>query len=344
MKKKKNHPAQVKTRALAKVETSKMALAPVTEKAIKEYLFGIDAKFTDDQKNLFICTALEYGLNPIKREIHAVPYEINAKNPQTGMWESTGRFKMNIVVGYGAYLKRAERTRDLEYWVANPSGSINWTNLEMTDFKCTVIIKRRSWQREFTWETKFTEVCPRAKKDGKISLHSTWLTQPEFQTKKCAISQAFRIAFPDDVGGMPYTDAEPQEMVAERNITGSAEVVQQNDEHPKKIFPSDVDLSKPLIGGLYEGKMFDDIPVNAMMQMASVSATQKEEMMKRAEKKVDALNLQAIQALNFSGTELACMSKDISGQDENTKMNLRQKISLQMMLLKKMKDIKARQP
>jgi hypothetical protein len=52
----------------------------------------------------------------------------------------------------------------------------------------------------------FWEEAVQKKKDGTTT--QFWTKQPRFQLRKVAIAQAFRLAFPDELGGLPYESSE----------------------------------------------------------------------------------------------------------------------------------------
>ncbi len=153
----------------------------VTEEAIKDFLFGSNTKLSDAQMVLFINTAIKYNLDPFKREIYAIVY---------------GN-KLSIITGFEVYLKRADRSGKLDGWKA-------WTEKEGSELKACIEIKRKDWSDPFYHEVYFSEY----KQNSPI-----WNSKPLTMIKKVAMAQGFRLAFPDDLGGMPYTaDELPPEM------------------------------------------------------------------------------------------------------------------------------------
>jgi hypothetical protein len=145
----------------------------VTKADVDNWLFGSGTKLTEPQKALFYQVALSFNLNPAKREVYAIPYGSN----------------FNIIVGFEVYLKRAERTGLLEYWEPGVRKEDN----EYIGY-CT--IKRRDREKPTTIEAWFNEY-----NQG----NSMWKTKPRTMIRKVAIAQAFRMVFPDELGGMPYT-------------------------------------------------------------------------------------------------------------------------------------------
>src|SRR5947209_6179016 len=99
------------TTAVATAPTTTTALTPaVTREDIDQFILGssLARDLSAAQKELCIKTALSWGLNPLKREIHFVAYQ--GKEPK-------------IVVGYDVYIKRAERTHNLNGWKAWTEGT-----------------------------------------------------------------------------------------------------------------------------------------------------------------------------------------------------------------------------
>ena len=141
-----------------------------------EYLNSLGCKVSDAHKNQFLSICRAFNLNPFLREIYAVPYGD----------------KFNIIVGYEVYLKRAEESQRLNGWRA-------WTEVKNGDIKGCVEIKRKDWGDSFYHEVSLKEYT-----SGK----NLWASKPETMIKKVAIAQAFRMCFPCELGGIPYTSDE----------------------------------------------------------------------------------------------------------------------------------------
>ena len=177
----------------------------ITSAMIDEYLktFGIGAKLTPNERQMFLRTAQTWGLNPIKREIHVSAF-------------GSGEYRQcSIIVGYEVYIKRADRTGKLDGYYVEYEGSGN-------NLKAIITIWRKDWHHPFKHEVFFDEAAQR-KKDGE--LNAVWKKMPRFMLRKVAISQGFRLCFPDDLGGMPYAEGElPGEIPTdeERNVTPAA--------------------------------------------------------------------------------------------------------------------------
>jgi hypothetical protein len=166
---------------------------PIAEKKLIEFLdvMGISQKLTESEKSQFLNIAMLNGLNPFKREIFCTVY-------------GEGTYKqLSIITGYEVYIKRAERSGQLNGWHATTEGSVA-TN----DLKAIVTIHRKDREFPFVWEVFYDE-CVQKTKTGSVT--KFW-EKANFMTKKVCISQAFRLCFSDELGGMPYTSDEmPQQ-------------------------------------------------------------------------------------------------------------------------------------
>jgi phage recombination protein Bet len=145
---------------------------------IQTFILGGDLsrKMTSTQKDLCIRTSLAFNLNPLKREVHFIPYNGDIR----------------IVVGYEVYLKRAEKSGKLDGWKVDIEGA-------GSNMKAVVTIHRKDWQKPFTHEVFLLE----ARQGTPL-----WMKMPRFMLKKVAIAQAFRLAFPEELGGLPYMPEE----------------------------------------------------------------------------------------------------------------------------------------
>lgn len=162
-----------------------------------QYLSCMGLKLPENYAKQFVEIASVFGLNPFKREIYAVGYGDS--------W--------NIIVGYEVYIKRAEMTGKLDGWncVAEGKGD---------DMTATFTAYRKDWSHPFVHKVLFSEAVQK-KKDGK-PMH-LWEKMPSHMLRKVAISQGFRMCFPDEIGGIPYTadelGIEEKDLPKEKNIT-----------------------------------------------------------------------------------------------------------------------------
>lgn len=147
---------------------------------------------TDQEVALGLAIVKSLSLNPFLREVHFIKY--SAKD------------KMAIVVGYEVYLKRAERTGKLDGWTAGINTAENYA---------WVKIYRKDWKEPFEWTVNLAEFNKK---------QSTWNQIPSFMGRKVAIAQGFRLCFPDELGGLPYTQEEQAVYDIEAEPQGKPEV------------------------------------------------------------------------------------------------------------------------
>jgi phage recombination protein Bet len=146
-------------------------LPTISKEIVDEYLYGSGTKLNEQQKAMFLKMAQLNGLNPFRREIYAIPYGD----------------KFNIVTGYEVYLKRAERTGVLDGWEADigPEGDYAYCTVYRKDR--THPISQKVWLSEYKLNNRM------------------WNEKPKMMLIKVAIATTFRRAFPDELGGLPYT-------------------------------------------------------------------------------------------------------------------------------------------
>ncbi|MDA3900025.1 MAG: phage recombination protein Bet [Spirochaetes bacterium] len=176
-----------------------------TEKLI-EYLdvVGLSSELKPQEKTQFIEIARAYQLNPFKREVYCVAY-------------GQGQYrKLSIITGYEVYLKRAERTGLLNGWKIRTEGQIRDSSL-----KAIIEVYRKDWTQPFVHEVYYREYVQKDK-NGKVNRF--WSEKPVTMLKKVVIAQAFRLCFPDEIGGMPYTSDElPENMTTGNTDTGKTD-------------------------------------------------------------------------------------------------------------------------
>jgi len=153
-------------------EIKKINGTAVNDEIIEDYLFTSETKLNEKQKAMFIKLAQLHNLNPFKREIYPIPY---------------GK-EFSIVTGYQIYIQRAEATGDLDGW-----------EVESNEETAKITIWRKSFAHPFTWEVDKSDF-------GKS--YGSWKSMPKFMLKKVAIGQGFRLAFPNELGSMPYLKEE----------------------------------------------------------------------------------------------------------------------------------------
>ena len=180
----------------------------VRTEQLTEYLdaFGLATKLNDKEKIQFLNIAKAYNLNPFKREVYCVKYKDS--DPMT------------IITGYETYLKRAERQGSLDGWGITFEG-------EVPNLVATITIHRKDrkvplihkvWYSEYVQlKDEYVYEQGQSKKTGKKVPNAFW-QKAHTMLGKVATAQGFRLAFPDELGGMPYTAdelPETHEIVAE---------------------------------------------------------------------------------------------------------------------------------
>jgi phage recombination protein Bet len=156
---------------------------------VKTYLDGLGPKLTPQMRANFETICETFALNPFLREIYGNIVQ-----------DWTGKDILSIIVGYEVYLKRAERTSLLDGWEKGCEGSV-----KNGDLKAWIKVYRKDWQRPFCHEVYYEEYV-QITKAGKPNF--IWGAKPRTMIQKVAIAQAFRMAFPEHFGGMPYTSDE----------------------------------------------------------------------------------------------------------------------------------------
>jgi hypothetical protein len=161
-------------------------LVTLTPEQIKvrclDYLntLGFAKNLTDGQKTTFIEIAQAMHLNPFIREIYAVGYK------------SGEIVTLSIITGYETFIKRADRTGKVA----------NWRTFINADGDSECHIYRKDWDKD----KPFVHVLD---KNEFVGTSPIWKNK-KFMHKKVCTAQAFRLCFPDEMGGLPYTEAEEE--------------------------------------------------------------------------------------------------------------------------------------
>ena len=210
-----NEPGESLKNSIERVEKG-LAAADLLIKDLDSFLFGhnLTEKLNEQQLKMCKATALTWGLNPLKREIHFIPYEVieSKYNSQLKKLEKTktGKYDVNIVIGYESYIKRAEDSGLLKGWKLQlikegqitrkipKKGGTTWDK-KNGEYKAVQTIYRSDWDIPFEYEDWLSECM----ETGPI-----WQNKPKFMFRKTVISKGFRLCFTRELGGMPYTAEE----------------------------------------------------------------------------------------------------------------------------------------
>ena len=191
------------SKELTTTESNDLIFDPknLTKETIKKYL----CKEATDQELMYgLQVAKSLNLNPLKREIYFVKH--NANSPMT------------TITGYEVYIKRAERS-------GKYAGMKSWTEGSVKDGNLTgfVEVYVKGWDKPLVHSVDYSEYVQR-KADGSIT--KFWANKPKTMIKKVAIAQGFRLAFPDELDGIPYTDAEIDEetIIEQKHDNGKSRI------------------------------------------------------------------------------------------------------------------------
>jgi phage recombination protein Bet len=184
-----------------------------TEKLMQiRLLFPHLNKVKDEEILKAVAVAKHLGLDPVKKEVHFVPY--------------SGSVQM--IVSYTEYIKRAERSGKLNGW------KVDFGKDELGEY-AQIEIHRKDWETPFVWKVYMEE----AKQNS-----PTWQKMPKFMLRKVAIAQGFRLAFPEETAELPYEEAEigfqqqtpPQETVEPEIVEEVPKVEMATDRQIKALY------------------------------------------------------------------------------------------------------------
>ena len=188
----------------------------ISEETIEKFLSASQSKLLPEEKTMFSHIARALNLNPFLRQIYVIAY-----NTQQGR-------KLSIVVSYMEYIKRALRTGLVNGWHAEPlydkDGKLDGSK---------ILILRKDWATPFEWTVRFSEFDKQ---------NSIWKQQPSFQITKVAISQGFRLCFPEETADLPLSDAENELVMARENAT-----ILTEEDKPKKKEKKEATLVNPAL-------------------------------------------------------------------------------------------------
>ena len=204
------------------------------EKTIEYAKTFLTNQLNDNEIMQFSEVAAAFNLNPYKREIYCVPYT-----------DKRGKRNLSIITGYEVYLKRAEKLNLMSGWNATTEGSLSNSSL-----KAVITIHRKDWKHPFIHEVYFKEYFQASK--------PLWNSKPVTMIKKVGIAQAFRLCFPEGMGGMPYTSDElPDEMTHYKDVTQSQEAFNNAKKAIENNAPKEIVVESKI--QKEAGKMIDDL-------------------------------------------------------------------------------------
>lgn len=173
----------------------------IDEARIQQYFSTFPDPIPPADQKKFTELAIKLQLDPFERDIHLSAWK-----------NSSGKVICSTVIGYEVYLKRAERTALLDGWEKGIKVVMEGDTKVMLAW---IKIYRKDWKFPLYHEVYFNEYV-QYKGTGQNRVKTKfWLEKGRTMIQKVVISQGFRLAFPEDCGGLPYTADElpPQESV-----------------------------------------------------------------------------------------------------------------------------------
>ena len=213
---------QNQIRPTQQVAMQEVKVPVVSEETIEKFLSASQSKLLPEEKTMFTQIARALNLNPFLKQIYVIPYSTQQ-----------GR-KLSIVVSYMEYIKRALRTGQVDGWHAEP---LYDENGKLDGSKITIF--RKDWSTQFDWTVRFSEFDKQ---------NSIWKQQPSFQITKVAISQGFRLCFPEETADLPLSDAENELVMARENAT----ILTEEDKPKKKEKKEATPVNPALVANIHK--------------------------------------------------------------------------------------------
>ena len=209
------------TQQVAVQEAKPVQVPVISEETIEKFLSASQSKLLPEEKVMFSHIARALNLNPFLRQIYVIAY-----NTQQGR-------KLSIVVSYMEYIKRGLKSGLINGWHAEPlydkDGKLDGSK---------ILILRKDWATPFEWTVRFSEFDKQ---------NSIWKQQPSFQITKVAISQGFRLCFPEETADLPLSDAENELVMARENAT-----VEEEDKPKKKEKKEATPVNPALVANIHK--------------------------------------------------------------------------------------------
>lgn len=160
----------------------------------------------------FIHKCVLSGADPRKDQVYLIPREVGYKLPN-GQWAPDKKVKGTVVFAYQFFIARAHATGlldgfEVESTIDEYTCPSTGKNKKSITAKATVY--RKDQRYPVTYKARFWEF---AGMDRRGQLSPQWASKPYLMIEKCAIANAMRLAFPDQMSGM-YTR---EEMSHEQN-------------------------------------------------------------------------------------------------------------------------------
>jgi len=250
---------------------------------IRKYI-APTATVTECEEFQSLCVVQDLNPFPPQPEVHFIKYDKN--KPPT------------FVVAYMVYLKRAERQKKLKGWIGWTEEGADPATGKRT-MKACIEIHRKDWDEPFYHEVYWEEYAQYRKdyKTGREALTRFWKEKPRTMLKKVVIGQGFRMCFPDEMGGLPYTSEEmPEALPAEPIIEAVVEEESAPKKKPKEL-PKPKVKKKPTLTTAKKPTVIPDTPPELLDDGEPKIGISKEEhdKLKKEEIKMDE---EAVETLN----------------------------------------------
>ena len=234
------------------------------------------------EKELFIEICVMNNLNPFKRDAYITAY-------------GEGQYRQfAILTGYEVYIRRAEESGLLDGWKVETTGKVSDNSL-----KAIITIYRKNFSHPFVHEVYYAEYVQKTKQGVP---NKFWAEKPVTMIKKVAISQGFRLAFNQVVGGLHYTqdemsqtiDVQHEEVKVPKKQKTKAKITPEKLENMLKS--SDViNLKKALIYYEFSEEQLKQIEKHISFVEKIVQSTEKEEIEHLLNSDIEGLTPEIIQ-------------------------------------------------
>jgi phage recombination protein Bet len=163
------------------------------EVAAKQYLkfLPMGNNIDEQTKFQFLEVCKNFQLNPFKKEIYLI---LRRQKDRSGNYVDV----FNIVVGYEAYRRRAEKIGDMDGGILVDTVLDEQTALPI---KSTATLYRKGKTHAYSKTVYFNEFAQKTV-DGRLM--SLWASKPIFMLEKVAEATLLRMAYPCEFEAMPY--------------------------------------------------------------------------------------------------------------------------------------------
>lgn len=151
----------------------------------------------------YVHKCILFQADPRKKEIYLIPRKQSYKD-HDNVWHN--KIVATVVVSYQFFIKKAQRTMDLDGFSLDTKVEQYFDINTMKDGKTlvsTCSVKRKSMSGIISYTARFPEF---AIKDRNGKLTDMWRNKPYLMLEKCALANAMRQAFPEDMMGVYVTE------------------------------------------------------------------------------------------------------------------------------------------